>query len=108
MQRRDLPDDIVEPAHPVAVEDEGGVVQAQLPAVRPPLWEQLRLLLLLQRVYEQSIFWRRNPTKTLGFLLPWISPWFSVGFSAFSPTLCTVVSKKTKLSCFGGFFSLVF
>ncbi len=24
--------------------------------------------------------------------------------SAFSPTLCTVVSKKTKLSCFGGFF----
>jgi uncharacterized phage infection (PIP) family protein YhgE len=26
-------------------------------------------------------------------------------FSAFSPTLCTVVSKKTKLSCFGGFFS---
>ncbi len=29
-------------------------------------------------------------------------------FSAVSPTLCTVVSKKTKLSCFGGFFSLVF
>jgi hypothetical protein len=27
-------------------------------------------------------------------------------FSALSPTLCTVVSKKTKLSCFGGFFSL--
>jgi hypothetical protein len=25
-----------------------------------------------------------------------------------SPTLCTVVSKKTKRSCFGGFFSLVF
>jgi hypothetical protein len=25
-------------------------------------------------------FWRRNPTKTLGFLLPWISPWFFVGF----------------------------
>jgi hypothetical protein len=49
------------------------------------------------------IFWSRNPTKTLGFLLPWIS-WFS----AFSPTLCTlfctVVSEKTKLSCFGGFF----
>ena len=29
-------------------------------------------------------------------------------FSAFSPTQCTVVSKKTKLSCLGGFFSLVF
>ena len=26
-------------------------------------------------------------------------------FSAFSPTLCTVISKKTKLSCFGGFLS---
>jgi hypothetical protein len=90
-----------------------------------------------------SPFWRRNPTKTLGFLLPWISPWFLIGFllssppyaqsflaqksnqntwfsatldfslifdwfSAFSPTLSTVVSKKNKLSCFGGFFSLVF
>jgi hypothetical protein len=36
---------------------------------------------------------------------------FSLGFrwfSAFFPTLCTVLSKKTKLSCFGGFFSLVF
>jgi hypothetical protein len=22
----------------------------------------------------QSFFWRRNPTKRLGFLLPWISP----------------------------------
>jgi hypothetical protein len=29
-------------------------------------------------------------------------------FSAVSPTLCTVVYKKTKRSCFGGFFSLVF
>ncbi len=45
------------------------------------------------------------------------STWFSATldfslvfrwFSAFSPNLCTVVSKKTKLSCFGGFFSLVF
>jgi hypothetical protein len=29
-------------------------------------------------------------------------------FSAVSPTLCTVISKKHKLSCFGGFFPLVF
>ncbi len=29
-------------------------------------------------------------------------------FSAFFPTLCTVLFKKTKLSCLGGFFSLVF
>jgi hypothetical protein len=28
--------------------------------------------------------------------------------SAFSSTLCTEVSKKTKLFCFGEFFSLVF
>jgi hypothetical protein len=29
---------------------------------------------------HNSFFWRRNPTKTLGFLLPWISPWLFVGF----------------------------
>jgi hypothetical protein len=29
-------------------------------------------------------------------------------FSAVSPTLCTVISKKTKLSCFGGFFAWFF
>ncbi len=29
-------------------------------------------------------------------------------FSAVSPTLCTILSKKSKVSCFGGFFSLVF
>jgi hypothetical protein len=29
-------------------------------------------------------------------------------FSAFFPTLCTVLSKKTKLSCFGGLFSWFF
>ncbi len=29
---------------------------------------------------HSPFFWRRNPTKTLGFLLPWFSPWFFVGF----------------------------
>ncbi len=48
-------------------------------------------------------YWRRNPTKTLGFLLPWISPGFGFDF-LLSPALCIVVSKKTKVSCFGGFF----
>jgi hypothetical protein len=33
-----------------------------------------------QRGYAQSSLWRRNPTKTLGFLLPWFFPWFFVGF----------------------------
>jgi hypothetical protein len=36
----------------------------------------------------------RNPTTTLDFSL--VFRWFS----AFFPTLCTVLSKKTKLSCF--------
>jgi hypothetical protein len=58
---------------------------------------------------HNPFIWRRNPTKALA--------WFSATldfslvfrwFSAFSPTLYTVVSRKTKLSCFGGFFSLVF
>jgi hypothetical protein len=59
---------------------------------------------VLQRVYAQSFFWLRNPTKTLGFLLPWISPWIFVGFYAFFPTLCTVLSKKTKLLVLADFF----
>ncbi len=35
---------------------------------------------LLQRVYAQSFFGTEIPTKTLIFLLPWISPWFSLFF----------------------------
>jgi hypothetical protein len=57
---------------------------------------------------HSSFLWRRNPTKTLGFLLPWISPWFFVGFLLSPPPYAQSVSKKTKRSCFGGFFSLVF
>ena len=38
-------------------------------------------LFLGSREGKHSPFiWRRNPTKTLGFLLPCFSPWFSVGF----------------------------
>ncbi len=40
-------------------------------------------------------------SATLDFSL--VFPWFSAVY----PTLCTVVYKKTKTSCFGGFFSLV-
>ncbi len=29
---------------------------------------------------HSPFFWHTNPTKTLGFLLPWISLWFFVGF----------------------------
>jgi hypothetical protein len=61
-----------------------------------------------QRGYAQSFYLAQKSNQntwfsaTLDFSL--VFRWFS----AFSPTLCTVISKKTKLSCFGGFFSLVF
>ncbi len=61
----------------------------------------------IQRVYAQSFFWRRNPTKTLGCLPPWISPWFFVGF-LLSPPHSMQRKPSSKLSCFGGFFSLGF
>jgi hypothetical protein len=54
-------------------------------------------------VYAQSFYLAQKSNQntwfsaTLDFSL--VFRWFS----AFSPTLCTVVSKKTKLSCFGGF-----
>jgi hypothetical protein len=61
-----------------------------------------------QRVNAQIFFLALKSNQntwfsaTLDFSL--VFPWFS----AVSPTLCTVISKKTKLSYFGGFFSLVF
>jgi hypothetical protein len=57
----------------------------------------------LQRGYAQFFFLAQKSNQntwfsaTLDFSL--VFRWFS----AVSPTLCTVVSKKTKLSCFGGF-----
>jgi hypothetical protein len=59
-------------------------------------------------VYAQSLFLAQKSNQntwfsgTLDFSL--VFRWFS----AFSPTRCTVLSKKSKVSCFGGFFSLVF
>jgi hypothetical protein len=59
----------------------------------------------LKRGYAQSFYLAQKSNQntwfsaTLDFSL--VFRWFS----AFSPTLCTVISKKTKLSCFGGFFS---
>ncbi len=61
-----------------------------------------------RRVYAQSFILAQKSNQ---------NTWFSTTldfflvfrlFSAFSPTLCTVVSKKTKLYCFGGFFPLAF
>jgi len=63
---------------------------------------------LLQRVYAQSFFWHRNSNQNT-----WLSATLDFSlvfrcFSAFSPILCTVVAKKTMLSCFGGFFPWFF
>jgi hypothetical protein len=69
---------------------------------------QIKKFMGRPRVYAQSFFLAQKSNQntwfstTLDFFLDFC--WFS----AFFPTLCTVLSKKTKLSCFGGFFSLVF
>jgi hypothetical protein len=52
-------------------------------------------------------FLAQKSNQNTWFSVPWISIVFC-WFSAFSPALCTFVSKKTKLSCFDGFFSMVF
>jgi hypothetical protein len=62
----------------------------------------------VQREYAQTFFLAQKSNQNTWFSATLV---FSLVFrwvSAVSPTLCTVLSKKTKLSCFGGFFSLVF
>jgi hypothetical protein len=63
--------------------------------------------MLPERVCTVLFFGAEIQPKHLVFCYLGFLPGFR-WFSAVSPTLCTVVSKKTKLSCFGGFFSLVF
>jgi hypothetical protein len=41
-------------------------------------------------------FWRRNPTKTLGFLLPRISHWFFVGFLVSPPPYVQSFLRKPR------------
>jgi hypothetical protein len=45
----------------------------------------------------QSFLWRRNPTKTLGFLLPWISPRAFVGFLLSPPPYAQFPRKPSVL-----------
>jgi hypothetical protein len=52
----------------------------------------------------QPFFWCRNPTKTLGFLLPWISPWFFVGFLLCPPPYAQSFLRKPSLLVFADFF----
>ncbi len=61
-----------------------------------------------REVMHSPFSWRRNPTKNTWFSATFVFSLVFHWFSAVFPTLCTVVSKKTKRSCFGGFFSLVF
>jgi hypothetical protein len=56
---------------------------------------------------HSPFFWRRNPTKTLGFPLPWISPWIFVGFRLSSPPYAQFfLSFKSKQLL--GFLGVVF
>jgi hypothetical protein len=55
-------------------------------------------VLFLAQKYNQNTWF----SATLDFSL--VFRWFS----AVSPTLCTIIFKKTKLSCFGGYFPWFF
>ncbi len=60
------------------------------------------------REYAQSFFLAQKSNQNTWFSATLVFSLVFRWFSAVSPTLCTVVSKKTKLSCFGGFFFLGF
>ncbi len=62
----------------------------------------------LLRGYAQSFFLAQKSNQNTWFSATLVFSLVFHWFSAVSPTPCTVVFKKTKLSCFGGFFSLVF
>jgi hypothetical protein len=57
---------------------------------------------------HSSFFWRRNPTKTLGFLLPWISPWFFVGFLLSPPPHAQSFPRKPSVLVLADFFPWFF
>ncbi len=59
-------------------------------------------------VMHSPFSWRRNPTKTLGFLLPWFSPWFFVGFLLSPPPYAQSFPRKPSVLVLADFFSLVF
>jgi hypothetical protein len=82
------------------------LVFAQLLAVAVLLLLLLLLLLLrlFLRVFAQSCF----PTTTLGFLLPWISSWFFVGFLLSSPPYVQSFLRKRSFLVLADFFPLVF
>jgi hypothetical protein len=54
------------------------------------------------------LFWRRNPTKTLGFLLPWISSWFFVCFLLSPPPYAQSFQRKPSFIVLADFFPWLF
>jgi hypothetical protein len=54
------------------------------------------------------LFFLRNPTKTLGFLLPWISPWIFVGFLLSSPPYAQSFLRKLSFLVLADFFPWFF
>jgi hypothetical protein len=52
----------------------------------------------------QSFILRRNPTKTLGFLLPLFSPWFFVGFLLSPPPYAQSFPRKPSVLVLTDFF----
>jgi hypothetical protein len=59
------------------------------------------------REYAQTFFLAQKSNQNTWFSATLVFSLDFRWFSAVSPTLCTVVSKKTKLSCFRGLISLV-
>jgi hypothetical protein len=57
---------------------------------------------------HSPFIWRRNPTKTLGFLLPWISPWFFVGFLLSPPPYAQSFIRNPSFLVLADFFSWFF
>jgi hypothetical protein len=53
---------------------------------------------------HSPFFWCRNTTKTLGFLLPWISPWFFVGFLLSPPPYAQSFLRKQTFLVLAGVF----
>jgi hypothetical protein len=54
------------------------------------------------------LFWRRNPTITLGFLLLWIFPWFFVGFLLSPPSYAQSFLRKPSVLVLAEFFPWFF
>ncbi len=56
-----------------------------------------------QRVYAQSFFLAQKSNQKLGFLLPWISPWFFVGFLLSPPPYAQSFLRKPSFLVFSFF-----